>query len=165
MTIKVPQQLQSEEEFESLMSAAESSIQTMWVMLILFICMKILYQANFSAMLSCICMMQLIIHFKNLSSITLPAPAELTFVQFNMLVNFSPNQYPAIEHYILQVTPEMIGFLDQHSLMVLLIIGLVTAIVLMTILVNLTANLTVINEMIRKQLKALQWNGTIEIIV
>ena len=71
--------MESEEVFEVMQKQAEEVAQTMWLMLILFICLKMLKAANADAMLSTISMMQLIIHDKELRAISLPAPAQLTF--------------------------------------------------------------------------------------
>jgi hypothetical protein len=79
MEIGVQRQMESEEVFEAMQKQAEEVAQTMWIFLILFLCLKILKIINADAILSTIGMMQLIIHDKELRAISLPAPTQLTF--------------------------------------------------------------------------------------
>jgi len=71
--------MESEEVFEAMQKQAEEVAQTMWIFLILFLCLKMLKVVNADAILSTIGMMQLIIHDKELRAISLPAPTQLTF--------------------------------------------------------------------------------------
>jgi hypothetical protein len=79
MEIGVQRQMESEEVFEAMQKQAEEVAQTMWIFLILFLCLKMLKIINADAILSTIGMMQLIIHDKELRAISLPAPTQLTF--------------------------------------------------------------------------------------
>ena len=79
MKIGVQRQMESEEVFEAMQKQAEEVAQTMWIFLILFLCLRMLKIVNADAILSTIGIMQLIIHDKELRAISLPAPTQLTF--------------------------------------------------------------------------------------
>ena len=81
----------SVEEYEATVQTAQVSTTTMWICLALFIFVKVCYNINTSVMWAIISFSQLIIHFSFIESVSKPAPAQLVFTQFNMMVNFSPD--------------------------------------------------------------------------
>ena len=54
LTIDVPMQMKTEEEYDSALRSSGSSATTMWFMLIIFILMKLLYSVNMDAVWSTI---------------------------------------------------------------------------------------------------------------
>ena len=96
-TTTIRQQMRSEDEYNAFYAAAEAVTNTMWSVLIIAIVLKVFLKIHLEAIFAMIAFSQVIVQFKFIGSVVLPAPSELTFEIFNMMVNFSPNQYPAIE--------------------------------------------------------------------
>jgi len=82
-----------------------------------------------------------------------------------MMVNFSPDQYPAIEQYILAKTPSLVGFFDRYSAMLLLLISLGIMIVFLLLIIRLTLTCPTINKLVTEQMEALKWNTMIITLV
>ena len=92
--------MESEEEYARLAGSADTASKTMWILLILFVCLKMASSFEADAMFSTITYMQLIVFQKNIQSLQLPAPAELTYQQFDMMVMFNLDHYQTIEAFI-----------------------------------------------------------------
>ena len=76
LSIEVQKQMQSEEEFQSILGQAETTATTMWTVFILFIVLKLCKAScNMHTVLSTISFLQLLVHDKHLAGVSLPAPA------------------------------------------------------------------------------------------
>jgi hypothetical protein len=52
-----------------------------------------------------------------------------------MMVNFSPDEYPAIEKVILAKIPSLTGFFDQYSAMLLILVAFAIMIVFLLLII------------------------------
>ena len=111
----------------------------MWWVLGAFLLMNLAKGINMNAIWSTIGMAQLIANMKNMTAFQMPAPSFLTMTQLNMMVSFSPNDYPVINEWIQGHFAVVSTFLETQSMMLLGLIGLGAVVVLLLLLKLLTS--------------------------